>query len=150
MELSKIERLNGKIRKSKRVGRGVGSGKGGHTVGKGQKGQKARSGAKPWVGFEGGQVPLYKRLPQLGGFTRHYVPKVYVVRLDVFNAFDDNEEVTPVSLVERRILRGLTKKSFVVKILGAGKLDKKLTFKGFDYSESSKESIEKSGSKIAE
>lgn len=150
MELSKLERLQGKIRRSKRVGRGIGSGKGGHTVGKGQKGQKSRSGAKPNPGFEGGQVPLYKRLPQLGGFSRKYMPKIYVVDLSVFNVFDDNSEVSPLELVEHRILRSLSKKSFSVKILGSSQLTKKLTFKGFDYSDKARESIEKSGSKIAE
>jgi large subunit ribosomal protein L15 len=150
MELAKLEKLQGKTRKSKRVGRGIGSGKGGHTVGKGQKGQKSRSGAKPGIGFEGGQVPLYKRMPQLGGFSRKYMPKIFTVSLDVFNVFEDNTDVSPLELVEHRILRGLTKKNFSVKILGNGQLTKKLTFKGFDYSEKARESIEKSGSKITE
>jgi large subunit ribosomal protein L15 len=68
MNLSNLTRHDGIKRKGKRLGRGIGSGKGGHTVGRGTKGQKARRGSKFTVGFEGGQVPLYKRLPQLGGF----------------------------------------------------------------------------------
>lgn len=150
MELSKLGKSNGKIRKSKRVGRGIGSGKGGHTVGKGAKGQKARTGNTPWLGFEGGQVPLYKRLPQIGGFNRAYATKVRSVKMGTFNRFKDGMEVTPVTLVEERIVRGVTKKAFYVKILTGGKLTKKLTFSGFDYSESARKEIEASGSTIAE
>jgi large subunit ribosomal protein L15 len=150
MYLSEIEKAKGKINKSKRVGRGIGSGKGGHTTGRGSKGQKARSGNKPWQGFEGGQVPLYKRIPQIGGFKRNYVPGVVVVNIDKFNAFDDDADVTPITLIENGIIRATSKKSFSVKILGNGTLTKKLNFSGFSYSEKAVEQIEKSGSKITE
>jgi large subunit ribosomal protein L15 len=150
MYLSELNILEGKKRRSKRVGRGTGSGKGGHTVGRGSKGQKARSGNKPWQGFEGGQVPLYKRIPKKAGFSRSYAPLTVTVNLGKFSVFDDGQEVTPISLIEKGIIKASSKKSFDVKILSTGSLDKKLTFNGFSYSAKAVELIEKSGSKISE
>lgn len=146
MDLSKLTKLGGMKRKSKRVGRGIGSGKGGHTVGKGNKGQKARKGAKPNVGFEGGQVPLYKRLPHLGGFNSFIRKKIATINLSILNRFEENAEVTPKSLIGIGVLKKLPKNG--VKILGGGKLEKKLVLSGFLYSEDAKGKIEKSGSKI--
>ena len=133
-------------RQKKRLGRGVGSGKGGHTVGRGTKGQKARKGAKPRIGFEGGQTPLYKRLPQIGGFKSHTEKEVYILDLDVLNSFKDGEKVTPEIVVERGIFENIP--SGGIKILSDGSLDKKLDIRGFKYSKKAKEKIEKSGSKI--
>lgn len=133
-------------RKSKRVGRGRGSGKGGHTVGKGTKGQKARRGSKFVLGFEGGQSPLYKKLPQIGGFKSHTSKDVAIISLDTLSVFKNETVVTPDLLVKEGILEKVPAGG--VKILSDGDLDKKLSLKGFKYSEKAKEKIEKSGSKI--
>lgn len=146
MELSRLTKNNGMRRKGKRLGRGIGSGKGGHTVGRGTKGQKARRGSKFTVGFEGGQVPLYKRLPHLGGFKNNRSKKIGTVGLNVLNKFNEGTKVTPDSLVDIGIFKKLPKDG--VKILGDGKLDKKLTISGFIYSESAESKIKKSGSEL--
>ena len=145
MELHNLKTLkqgNGK----KRLGRGIGSGKGGHTVGKGQKGQKSRSGKKPNLGFEGGQTPLYKRLPKIGGFSNVSAKETYPVKLDILNIFKDGDEITPAKLVEKKVIKKIP--SGGVKILSDGELTKKLELKGFKFSKKAKEKIENSGSKI--
>lgn len=140
--LSKIKKDSGK----KRLGRGIGSGKGGHTVGKGQKGQKSRAGTKPNLGFEGGQTPLYKKLPKIGGFKSPTSKETYIIGLNVLNSFKDGEEVTPQKLVEKKILKRIP--SGGVKILSDGELKKKVELKGFKFSKNAKEKIESSGAKI--
>ena len=147
MELHNLEKL--KIeKKAKRLGRGRGSGKGGHTVGKGTKGQKARRGTKPSLGFEGGQSPLYKKLPKIGGFNTHGLSaeKLQAVNLDVFNKFKDGEEITPEILAEKKIIKRVPKQG--VKILSGGELKKKISLKGFKYSKNAGEKIKSSGSKL--
>lgn len=146
MNLSGLIKNKGIKRKSKRLGRGIGSGKGGHTVGRGTKGQKARRGHKFTVGFEGGQVPLYKRLPQLGGFNNKRSKKIGVVNLTIFNKFENGAKVMPESLVDLGVFKNLPKDG--IKILAGGKLEKKLIISGFLYSKSAKGKIEKSGSEI--
>ncbi|GIW69552.1 MAG: 50S ribosomal protein L15 [Patescibacteria group bacterium] len=143
MDLSNLKTIKTK-KKAKRIGRGIGSGKGGHTVGRGTKGQKARKGKKIAVGFEGGQVPLYKRLPQLGGFKSR--KRVVSVRLLQLNRFDEGAEVTPELLIKEKIIKN--RKFNNVKIVGGGELKKKLILKGFSYSKGSYESVKKSGSTI--
>lgn len=145
MELSNLKKLNND-KKSKRVGRGRGSGKGGHTVGKGQKGQKSRQGRKPNLGFEGGQSPLYKRLPRMGGFKSPTSNKIVSVSLDVFNKFKDGEEVTPISLLQKKILNRVS--SGGVKILSTGELKKKVVLRDFKYSQKAKEKIESFGATL--
>ncbi len=145
MELSTLTKYK-TDKKAKRVGRGRGSGKGGHTVGKGTKGQKARRGTKFGLGFEGGQSPLYKRLPQIGGFKTHTFKKVSIVNLDKFNSFKDESTVTPDVLLEKGIINEIPAGG--VKILSGGDLKKKLVLKDFLFSIKAKEKIEKSGSKI--
>ncbi len=138
--LPKLKQKDGK----KRIGRGYGSGRGGHTVGRGAKGQKARS--KVPLGFEGGQVPLYKKLPQIGGFrnpTRKDIKGITLGRLNVFKA---NETVTPEKLVEKRIIKKLPK--YGVKLLADGKLKKKIELKGFLVSKGAKKEIEKIGATL--
>lgn len=147
MDLHNIIKLFGNKSKSKRIGRGIGSGKGGHTVGKGHKGQKARSGNKHLAGFEGGQVPLYKRLPQMGGFKNPSKKNVLSISLNNLNVFRANSTVTPKDLVTKNVLKELPKKSFV-KILGDGTLEKKLTLKGFLYSKTAKDALEKAGCEL--
>ncbi len=148
MNLSNTMKIKGIKRNSKRVGRGIGSGKGGHTVGKGTKGQKARKGHKFTLGFEGGQVPLYKRLPQLGGFRSFSAKDIAIVNLDTLNVFEEGTEVNINLLLKKGILHKTPKDG--VKILGRGNLEKKLTLKGFLFSENAREKAEKSGAKINE
>ena len=145
MELSNLEKVKNK-RKGKRVGRGRGSGKGGHTVGKGSKGQKARRGSKFKLGFEGGQSPLYKKLPQIGGFRNPVAKEVGIIDFDILNNFKDETVVTPELLVKEGMMKRIPADG--VKILSNGELTKKLTLKGFKYSKEAKIKIEKSGSKI--
>jgi len=145
MKLSNLPGGNN-IKKSKRVGRGIGSGKGGHTVGKGTKGQKSRKGTKFTLGFEGGQVPLYKRLPHLGGFKNKRSKDVYAINLDKLNIFKDGDIVTPKLLREKGIVSYIPKDG--IKILSTGKIEKKIILKDFLYSKNAKAKISKSGSKI--
>jgi len=147
MELHNLKKTkNGK--KAKRVGRGIGSGKGGHTVGKGQKGQKARRGRKPNLGFEGGQSPLYKKLPKIKSFRSRgsNLEKAQIVHLNVFNKFKDGDEITPQILVEKKIIKKVPNQG--VKILSNGELKKKVILKGFKYSEKAKEKIISSGATL--
>lgn len=145
MELHNLEKFK-TDRNKKIVGRGRGSGKGGHTVGRGQKGQKSRKGAKPKLGFEGGQSPLYKKLPKIGGFKNASGLKIQTVGLGVFNKFKDGDEVTPQKLVEKKILKTIS--SGGVKILSSGEITKKVILKGFKFSQKSKEKIESFGATL--
>ena len=126
------------------IGRGQGSGRG-TTAGKGNKGQKSRSGGKTYAGFEGGQMPLFRRLARRG-FSNHPFKKEYqVVNLgDIEKKYEDSETVDAVSLVKK----GLVKKAVPVKILGNGELTKKLTFKVAAISASAREKAEKAGGTV--
>jgi len=146
MMLNNLSKIKGNKSKKKRRGRGIGSGVGGHTTGSGQKGQKSRSGYNIPVGFEGGQVPLYRRLPSLGGFRNTHTKKIVAVSLGKLDVFSDGSEVTPELLVEKKIINSIPKHG--VKILGTGEIKKKLTVKGFKLSSSAKEKIEKAGGKV--
>jgi large subunit ribosomal protein L15 len=127
MKLNELPKRNNRKNKAKRVGRGYGSGKGGHTVGRGQKGQKSRSGGKTKVGFEGGNVPLYRRLPKFRGFRNPTKIEYQVINFaDLEKNFKTGEEVSIKSLREKGMIR---KKNQKVKILGKGTLTKSLKFK---------------------
>lgn len=126
-----------------RVGRGHGSGNG-KTAGRGQKGQKSRSGGKVRVGFEGGQMPLYRRLPKRG-FTNRNTKLVAYVNVEKLNKFEDGAVVDIQTLVEA----GAVKNRFdAVKILGNGDLTKKLTVKANAFSEGAKAKIEAAGGNV--
>ena len=126
----------------KRVGRGHGSGSG-KTAGKGHKGQNARSGGGVRIGFEGGQMPLARRIPKRG-FTNIWRQEYVGVNVEALNMFEDGTEVT----VEMIMAAGLAKKVTAgVKILGDGKLEKKLTVKAHKFSKSAIEKIEAAGGK---
>jgi large subunit ribosomal protein L15 len=129
-------------RKRKRiVGRGQGSGHG-TTAGKGNKGQKARSGGKTYVGFEGGQMPLYRRLAQRGFSNYPFKKEVQIVNLEIIEkAYNEGELVDVTSLTAKRLIKGKA----LVKILANGDLSKKLTFKVGAVSKAAKEKIEKAG-----
>lgn len=140
MNLSELRPAEGsKHNDNFRRGRGHGSGNG-KTAGKGHKGQKARSGA-PRPGFEGGQMPLYRRLPKRG-FTCRNSKDIVAINLDVLNRFDDNAIVTVETLIEVGIIKN---PKDGVKILGNGELTKKLQVKVNAYSASAKEKIEALG-----
>jgi large subunit ribosomal protein L15 len=127
------------------VGRGQGSGLG-TTAGKGNKGQKARSGGKTYIGFEGGQMPLYRRLAQRG-FSNYPFKKVFqVVNLgEIEKRYADGETVEPKTLIEKGLLKG----ALPIKILADGEFTKKLSFKVEALSASAREKIEKAGGSIS-
>ncbi|MCS6156995.1 50S ribosomal protein L15 [Lactiplantibacillus plantarum] len=139
MKLHELTPSEGSRFSRRRIGRGDSSGQG-KTSGRGQKGQKARG--KVRVGFEGGQMPLYRRIPKRG-FTNINRKEYAVVNLDGLNRFDDGAEVTPESLKEA----GLVKKSSAVKVLGNSKLNKKLTVKASKFSATAVAAIEAAGGK---
>lgn len=138
MELSNLHKIIGNKRPSKRIGRGGGSGKGFHTVGRGNKGQKARSGHGIPVGFEGGQVPLYKKLPKIRGFNRSYKKRPAVVNFASLAVFEAGTEITPQVLLAKRIINKDDLKKGV-KILAHGELEKKFIFSGVLFSKSASE-----------
>ncbi len=133
-------------RKRKRIGRGFGSGRG-RTAGKGTKGQKARSGYKVRSGFEGGQLPLIKRLPQKRGFTNIFRTEYSIVKVERLNLFEPQSEVTPERLVEEGLVKSLKKP---IKILGDGELEKPLMVKANKFTESARRKIEMAGGKAEE
>ncbi|UOQ83928.1 50S ribosomal protein L15 [Gracilibacillus salinarum] len=123
-----------------RVGRGMSSGNG-KTSGRGHKGQKARSGGGVRPGFEGGQMPLFQRLPKRG-FTNINRKEFAIVNLETLNSFDEGTEVTPELLLDNGTISNVKSG---VKILGNGKIEKKLTVKAHKFSASAKEAIEAAG-----
>lgn len=136
----KLHQLKRTQKSRKRVGRGWSSGSG-KTSGRGQKGQKARS--KVRVGFEGGQTPLFKRLPKRG-FTNVNRKEYAIVNLDALNKFEEGTEITPELLLEEGVLSHLKSG---LKVLGRGTIDKNLTVKAHKFSASAKEAIEAAGGK---
>lgn len=136
----KLHELEGTRKKRKRVGRGMSSGSG-KTSGRGQKGQKARS--KVREGFEGGQTPLFQRLPKRG-FTNVHRKELTIVNLDALNQFENGTEITPELLLEKGVVSNL---KAGLKVLGKGAIDKKLTVRANKFSASAKEAIEGAGGK---
>ena len=144
MKLHELKVNEGSRQTKKIVGRGPGSGLG-KTSGKGHKGQNARSGGGVNPLFEGGQLPLYRRLPKRGFSNAKFKVEYAVINLSDLNRFEDGTVVTPELLKET----GLVKNQLSgIKVLGNGKLEKKLTIKAHKFSSSAKEAIEKNGSKI--
>lgn len=143
MDLSSLKPADGAVSSDNfRRGRGHGSGNG-KTAGKGHKGQKARSGA-PRLGFEGGQMPLYRRIPKRGFKCRNH-KEIVAINVSVLDRFDDGAEVTLASLVEAGIIKNPRDG---VKILGNGELTKKLTVKVTACSKAAAEKIEALGGKV--
>ena len=142
MKLHELQYTEGARKARKRVGRGTSSGNG-KTAGRGQKGQGARSGGGKKPGFEGGQTPLFMRLPKRG-FTNFTRKEYAIVNLETLNKFEDGTEITPELLKDM----GLVKKQLDgIKVLGNGELTKKLTVKASMFSKTAKEKIEKNGGK---
>ncbi|MBM7663344.1 large subunit ribosomal protein L15 [Bacillus mesophilus] len=142
MKLHELKPTEGSRKERKRLGRGIGTGQG-KTSGKGHKGQNARSGGGVRPGFEGGQTPLFQRLPKRG-FTNIHRKEFTIVNLDTLNRFEEGTEVTPELLLETGVI---SKYTAGVKILGKGKLEKKLTVKAHKFSSSAQEAIEAAGGK---
>ena len=143
MKLHELKYNEGSVKNSKRLGRGTSSGHG-KTSGKGHKGQNARSGGGVRIGFEGGQNPLFSRVPKRGFNNYNFRTRYAIINVGDLNKFEDGAEVTPEILKEM----GLVKKQLDgIKVLGNGKLDKKLTVKATIFSKTAKEKIEKTGGK---
>ena len=141
MKLHELKPAAGSTTASKRLGRGVGSGLG-KTSGKGHKGAKARSGGGKRPGFEGGQMPLYRRVPKKG-FSNYPFKTIYeTVNVERLEVFENGAVVTPEALIEKGIIR---KVCDGVKIMGNGDLTKKLTVKAAKFTASAKEKIEAVG-----
>ena len=146
MKLHAIEQPYGAVRSSKRVGRGTASGHG-KTAGKGHKGQNARSGEGVRPGFEGGQLPLFRRLPKRGFSNAPFKVEYATINVSDLDKFEDGAVVTPELLKEM----GIVKKQLAgIKVLGNGELTKKLTVKASKFSATAVEKIEKMGGKAEE
>lgn len=143
MKLNELQKNIGATHAKKRVGRGSGSGLG-KTSGRGQKGQKARSGGSINPVFEGGQLPLYRRIPKRGFSNHMFKTRYAVINVEAFNVFEDNTVVTPALLKEA----GLIKKELDgIKVLGNGKLEKKLTIQANKFTKAAEDKIKEAGSK---
>ena len=143
MKLNELSPAVGSAKDSYRKGRGPGSGNG-KTAGKGHKGQNARSGGGVRPGFEGGQLPLYRKLPKRG-FKNRFAVNYAIVNVSALNKFEDGAVVDLEALLAAKLVR---KELDGLKILGEGELTKKLTVKANVFSASAKEKIEAAGGKI--
>ncbi|MCL6572188.1 MAG: 50S ribosomal protein L15, partial [Bacillus sp. (in: Bacteria)] len=140
MKLHELKPAEGSRKDRKRLGRGIGSGQG-KTAGKGTKGQNSRSGGGVRLGFEGGQTPLFRRLPKRG-FTNFTRKEYAIVNLDALNRFEEGTEVTPELLIETGVV---SNEKAGIKILAKGNVEKKLTVKAHKFSSAAKEAIEAAG-----
>ena len=143
MKMHELGPAYGATTKRKVVGRGIGSGTG-KTAGKGQKGQKARTGGKIRRGFEGGQTPLYRRIPKRG-FNNHFAKEYAIVNIADLEVFDNDTVVDSKVLIEKGLV---SKELDGIKVLGNGKLTKKLTVVATKFSKSAIEKIQAVGGKI--
>ena len=144
MKLHELSPAEGSVKASFRKGRGAGSGNG-KTAGKGHKGQNARSGGGVRPGFEGGQLPLYRKLPKRGFKNLRFGKQYTVVNVESFNKFNDGDVVDSALLLAKGIIGDLAKDG--LKVLGEGELTKKLTVKAAVFSAAAKEKIESVGGK---
>jgi large subunit ribosomal protein L15 len=139
LKINDLKPAEGSTRPPKRVGRGRSSGHG-KTSGRGMKGQKARG--KTRIGFEGGQMPLQRRIPKLRGFKPRAKKEFHLVNVEKLNDFADGDSVTPESLVEKGIIKKLEKE---VKVLGRGELERKLTVRANAFTRGAVAKIEAAG-----
>jgi large subunit ribosomal protein L15 len=142
MSLHELSPAAGSTRPAKRRGRGHATGNG-KTAGRGHKGQKSRSGGGVRIGFEGGQMPLHRRVPKRG-FNNIFARPLEIVNLSVFEGFDEGDAVGLAELLERGVL---TKCRYGVKVLGDGELTKKITVRANAFSERARQKIESAGGK---
>ncbi len=145
MELNNLKPKKGARHAKKRIGRGPGSGQG-KTAGRGEKGQKSRSGFSRQPGFEGGQMPLHRRLPKRG-FTNIFKKEYAVVNLADLERFDNGATVDEAALRSAGLVKG---QNDGVKVLGNGKLSKKLTVSATKFSATAKQAIEAAGGSVQE
>ena len=145
MRIDTIQPAIGAVTSSKRLGRGIGSGLG-KTSGKGHKGQWARSGGGVRIGFEGGQMPLTRRLPKRG-FNNNFRKVYSIVNLSAFNNFEAGAVVDKALLLEKGLIKEI-KNDAGLKVLGNGEINVALTVKAAKFSASAKEAIEKAGGKV--
>ncbi|MGX7418944.1 50S ribosomal protein L15 [Carnobacterium gallinarum] len=143
MKLHELKPAEGSRKVRNRVGRGTSSGNG-KTSGRGQKGQNSRSGGGVRLGFEGGQTPLFRRLPKRG-FTNINRKEFAIVNLDTLNRFENGTEVTPALLVESGIIKN---EKSGIKVLGNGVVERKLTVKASKFSEAAEKAIVAAGGSI--
>ncbi|NND71328.1 MAG: 50S ribosomal protein L15 [Rhodothermales bacterium] len=150
MDLSNLKAAEGATRKRKRIARGIGSGRGGHTTGKGHKGQKSRSGASIPAWFEGGQMPLQRRVPKFG-FKNRFRKEFLGVNLsriaDLIKAgrIEEGADVTPTLLVELGVIKSADR----IKILGSGDISSALNVSAHAFSESARTKIEAAGGTVS-
>ncbi len=142
MKLHELAPVPGSTQVGKRKGRGIGTGNG-KTGGRGHKGQHARSGGKTRIGFEGGQMPLVRRVPKRG-FNNIFAKPLTAINLAVLNRFEDGAVVDAAALIEKGVLSDCPNG---LKVLSNGNLTKKLTVKAAAFSQSAKEKIEQAGGK---
>ena len=142
MRLHELSPVPGSTKEAKRKGRGHGSGNG-KTAGRGHKGQNARSGGGVRPGFEGGQMPLYRRLPKRG-FVNIFAKTYTEVKVSALNIFDDGAEVTAEVLKEAGVIKKINDG---ITVLGNGEITKKLTVKAAKFTQSAKSKIEAAGGK---
>ncbi len=145
MNLSSLKPAEGSVRNSKRLGRGTGSGRGGTST-RGHKGAQSRSGYTSKRGFEGGQMPLQRRLPKFG-FNNIFRVEFHGINLDTFQSLADEKKLATID-VQILVENGLASKKDKVKILGRGELKAKLDIKAHAFSATAKEAIESKGGSI--
>lgn len=144
MKLHELKPAKGAVKAKRRIGRGTATGQG-KTAGRGQDGQWSRSGGGVRPGFEGGQMPLYRRLPKRGFNNTEFETRYTTINIDKLNSFEDGTEITPEMLKENGVIRKIEKDG--VKILGNGSIEKKLTIKANKFTKSAAEKIEAAGGK---
>ena len=144
MNLNNIRPAKGSTHSTKRIGRGQGSGKGG-TAGKGHNGQQARAGYSQKIGFEGGQMPLQRRLPKFG-FTNINRKEYRAINVDTLQILADNKNITEITR-EVLIENGLAKKTEIVKIMGRGELKTGISISAHKFTKSAEEAISNAGGK---
>ena len=150
MKLNELSPATGSVKEAYRKGRGAGSGNG-KTAGRGHKGQKARSGGGTRIGFEGGQMPLARRIPEASGrripkrgFNNIFAKPLEIINLTALNKFEDGDIVTAEALLAKGIL---SKCEYGYKVLGNGNVTKKVTVQAAAFSQSAKDAIEAAGGK---
>ena len=145
MNLNSLKPAEGSVKHSKRIGRGAGSGKGG-TATRGNKGAKARSGYHQKIGFEGGQMPIYRRLPKFGFKNRNRIEYV-AINLDTLNAIAEKSNTSDIT-IDVLSQNGLVSQHDRIKILGRGELTKALNVSAHAFSASAKQAIEEKGGSV--
>ena len=144
MQIHDVTKLGHNHDKRKRVGRGVGSGKG-KTAGRGHNGQRSRSGDHPRIGFEGGQMPIFRRMPKRGFTNARFKKHFTLVNIEVLAAFEEGEVVDLAAVLERGLAR---KTGDMLKVLGQGEMSLKLTVKAHKFSGTAKSKIEAAGGSV--